>query len=117
MIIGNNNSNKNFSNQVRPMGNENSYQNNQLGNNFENRWNQTQKQNQTNNQIRKNVFVKDIKQQHYADSSNTSQMQDRTLAMLHERLQQGTITMEEFNQRCAALGQQRQNMNKNNKLF
>lgn len=108
MIIGNNNPNRNFQNQQRPITNQNQMSNN----NFQNKWNNNQ-----NNPIRKNVFVKDIKEQHYADSANSNQMHDRTLALLHERLQQGTITLEEFNQRCSALGQQRQNFNKNNKLF
>lgn len=115
MIINNHNQNRNYTNQTKPTSNQNSITNNQM-NSFENKWNKIQEYNQ-NRPVRKNVFVKDIKDQHYADSGNANQMHDRTLALLHERLQQGTITLEEFNKRCAALGQQRQNSNKNNKLF
>lgn len=116
MIIGNNNPNRNFGNQSRPITNQNNMSNNQLSNNFENKWNKIQEYNQTR-PVRNNGFVKDIKEQHYADSSNTNQMHDRTLAMLHERLQQGTISLEEFNQKCANLAQQRQNTTRKNKLF
>lgn len=112
MIIGNNNPNNNFQNQVRTNTNN---QNNNFGNNFENRWNQVQEYNQ--NRTQKNIFTADIKQRHYADATNTSDMHDRTLAMLNERLQQGTISSEEFKRQCEILGRQRQSMNKNNKLF
>lgn len=116
MIIGNGNNNQpNFSTQHRPLNNQSNNQN-QLGNNFESKWNKIQEYNQHRPQ-QKNVFVKDIKEQHYADSGNTNQMHDRTLALLNERLQQGTISLEEFNQRCASLGKLRQESQKNNKLF
>lgn len=116
MIIGNNNNNQpNFSSQYRPLNNQNNNQNN-LGNSFENKWNKIQEYNQQRPK-QKNIFVKDIKEQHYADSANTNQMHDRTLALLNERLQQGTITLEEFNQRCESLGKLRQETQKNNKLF
>ena len=111
MIIGNNNPQNRFQNQVKS-----NTSNNAFGNNgFENRWNTIQNQNQ--NQIRKNVFVQDIKNQKYSNSADTHGMQDKTLAMLHERLENGTISMEEFNRKCMQLGQQRENMSKNNKLF
>lgn len=105
MIIGNNNPKTKHQNS-----------NNQLANTFENKWNKIQEYNKNRTQ-RKNVFVKDIKEQHYTNSSNANQMHDKTLAMLHERLQNGTITLEEFNKKCNILGQQRQNSSKNNKLF
>ena len=35
-------------------------------------------------------------------------MADKTLAVLHERLKQGTISLEEFNKRCNELGKKRQ---------
>ena len=117
MIIGNNNpSNRNGFGNHNSFRNHNQTNNQSMPNSFENRWNKVQEYNQ-NRPERKNVFVKDIKEQKYSSSTDTAGMQDRTLAMLHERLQQGTITLEEFNRKCAQLGQQRQNMSKNNKLF
>ena len=97
MIIGDNSSNNfqtrnQFSNPNQP----------KLGDNFENRWNQINEYNKQRSEQR-NVFVKDIKEQHYANSADTSQMHDRTLALLHDRLQQGTISMEEFNRQCSRL--------------
>lgn len=104
MIIGDNNPSRDFSNQHRPMNKQNPNMNqNPLGNNFENRWNQIKEYNNQRPQQQRNVFVKDIKEQHYADSSNTKEMHDRTLALLHDRLQQGTISLEEFNKQCAQL--------------
>ena len=116
MIIGNNNPNNVFSNHLNNPRNKNQNLNNQPTNSFENKWNKIQEYNE-NRTKRKNVFVKDIKEQHYTNSSNANQMHDKTLAMLHERLQNGTITLEEFNKRCSILGQQRQKCSKNNKLF
>lgn len=113
MIIGNNNPGNNFNNQNSFRGNN---QMPNVGNTFENRWNTIQEQNRVR-QPHSNGFVKNIQDQKYASSTDTSGMQDRTLAMLHDRLEKGTISLEEFNRKCAQLGQQRQNMSKNNKLF
>lgn len=115
MIIGNNNSN-NFGNQnsFRPQQNNNQIPNN--GNTFQNRWNTVQEANRVR-QPRSNGFVKNIQDQKYASSTDTRGMQDRTLAMLHDRLEKGTISLEEFNRKCAQLASQRENMSKRNKLF
>lgn len=118
MIIGNNNpNNRNCFN------NQNSFRNNNqqntipsIQNSFENRWNTVQEYNK-NRQITGNGFVKNIQDQKYSSTTDTSGMQDKALAMLHERLKQGTISLDEFNQKCTQLGEQRQNMSKNNKLF
>lgn len=116
MIIGNNNPG-NLNNQNSFRGNNQS--NTQLPNTentFENRWNTIQEQNRIR-QPHSNGFVKNIQDQKYASSTDTHGMQDRTLAMLHDRLEKGTISLEEFNRKCTQLGNQRQNMSKNNKLF
>lgn len=117
MIIGNNNSGNSFNNQNSFRGNTSqNNQNSSMGNTFQNRWNTVQEQNRIR-QPRSNGFVKNIQDQKYASTTDTHGMQDRTLAMLHDRLEKGTISLEEFNRKCAQLGQQRQNMSKNNKLF
>lgn len=116
MIIGNNNPGNNFNNQNNYGGNRPQQSTSSMPNSFENRWNTVQEYNR-NRQPRSNGFVKNIQDQKYASSTDTRGMQDRTLAMLHDRLEKGTISLEEFNQKCAQLGQQRQNLSKNNKLF
>ena len=92
----------------------NNQNNNSMPNSFNNNW-QNIKQNTNVRNQNKNVFVKDIKDQKYTNPLNNNDMYDKTLAMLHERLEKNLITMEEFNKKCAQLGSQRQN--KNNKLF
>lgn len=111
MIIGNNTNNfggNQFSSSQRS--NEFTSENN----NFQNKWNTIQENGQNRYG---NGFVKDIKDQKYADTLNSDAMSDRTLAMLHERLQNNTISLEEFNRKCMQLGQARQDMAKRNKMF
>lgn len=96
----------------KPGQQSNSFQNN----NFENKWNQINENNNTTANGR-NMFVKNIKDQKYANASNTSGMQDKTLAMLEERLKNNLISLDEFNKKCAQLAANRQNSQKNNKLF
>lgn len=114
MIIGNNGQRNrtSFANHSKQIGTSH----NPMPNSFENKWNKIQEYNQ-NRQINKNVFVKDIKEQKYTSATDTIGMQDKTLAMLHERLKKGTITLDEFNQKCAQLGKQRQNLNNKKNLF
>lgn len=118
MIIGNNNSGNrsNFTNQNRYRENNHQATPTSMPNSFENRWNKVQEYNK-NRQPHSNGFVKNIQEQKYASSTDTRGMQDRTLAMLHDRLEKGTISLEEFNQKCKELGQQRQNITKKNNLF
>ena len=92
----------------------NNQNNNSFNNNFNNKWHSVN-ENSQNKQQNRNVFVKDIKEQKYSNPMNNNDMYDKSLAMLHERLEKNLITMEEFNKKCSELGAQRQN--KNNKLF
>lgn len=108
MIIDSGNNHNGFKNQV--ISSANSFQNNTFQNNF------GKNQAFSQNTISKNVFVKDIKEQKYSNSLDTTGMQDKTLAMLHDRLKNGTITMEEFNRKCMQLGKQRQETTKINNL-
>ena len=91
MIIGNNGFN----------GNENGFQ----GNNFENKFKRYQ-QNGESHQGR-NVFVKDIKEQAHSNVVSKDEMYDKSLAMLHERLAKGLISLDEFNKKCAELAKHR----------
>ena len=55
----------------------------------------------------KNVFTNDIKTQQHINPINKNDMADKTLALLHERLEQGSISLDEFNRRCEELGKKR----------
>ena len=99
MLIDNNFKNNNQSKEVtNPFGNH--FENNQFIN----------KNHQFQEQISqpKNIFVKDISSQQHVDPTNKNQMYDKSLAILHERLEQGLITFEEFNKKCIELGKRRE---------
>lgn len=97
MIIGNNNNNQSFTKL--------------LGNHFENgqfkNQNNTFQQNMKNNQ--KNIFTKDIKTNQHINPVNKNDMADKTLALLHERLEKGSISLDEFTRQCELLGKRRNN--------
>lgn len=98
MLIGNNSNNKknNFS---KPLGNH--FENNQ----FINKNQQFQKKIQSQN---KNIFTQDIKTNKHVNPVNNHDMADKTLSLLHERLKQGMISLDEFNKKCEELGKKRQ---------
>ncbi len=64
-----------------------------------------------NNQFQqqKNIFTKELTEKQHINPLNKNEMSDKTLALLHQRLQQGTITLDEFNKKCEQLGKRRQN--------
>lgn len=97
MIIGNNfnrNPNQNF---------ENSNFNNQ---NRNNRLNQNPSQNQNNN-FSNNLLTKDISSFKYANIENKTEVYDKSLAILHDRLKNKSITLDEFNRKCRELANKR----------
>lgn len=98
MIIGNNTPNNNF---------KSSSFNNQLreGNNFNTRMNSIKENNSLRNN--NNIFTRDIKDMQYTDPTSKSQMQDKSLALLHERLNNGDISLEEFNKKISNLTKNR----------
>ena len=98
MIIGNNNNNQSFAKKIN-----NHFENGQ----FINKNNEFQK-NKNQQQSQKNIFTKDIKTQQHINPLNKNDMADKTLALLHERLKQGSISLEEFNNQCEKLGKNRQ---------
>lgn len=97
MIIGNNNNNQSF---AKPLGNH--FENGQ----FKNK-NNTFQRNMKNNQ--KNIFTKDIKTNQHINPVNKNDMADKTLALLHERLKKGSISLDEFTRQCELLGKRRNN--------
>ena len=101
MIIGNNfnrNPNQNF---------ENSNFNNQNRNNRPNQnSNQSQGLNQNNN-YSNNLLTKDISSFKYANIENKTEVYDKSLAILHNRLKNKSITLDEFNRKCRELANKR----------
>ena len=48
-------------------------------------------------------FIEDIKTINYSDPTSKKEMRNKTMAMLQERLDQGLITLDEFNKKCNSL--------------
>lgn len=93
MIIGNNdNGNKINNNQNQ----ENTILNGQIG-----------PRNENDGSIKyQNPFVENINSMQHSDPTNKTEMRDKSIAMLQDRLVNGTISLDEFNQKVA-------NINKN----
>lgn len=49
-------------------------------------------------------LVESTRTNKYTDINNTDEMIDKSFAILQDRLANGTISMEEFNRQCRALG-------------
>lgn len=97
MIIGNNfnrNPNQNF---------ENSNFNNQNRNNSLNQNNSSSQ----NNNFSNNLLTKDISSFKYANIENKTEVYDKSLAILHDRLKNKSITLDEFNRKCKELANKR----------
>ena len=88
MIIGNNNNENKFKNK------------NFLNDNFEDKFKQYKDNSKHQN---KNIFVKDIKEQIHANVNSKDEMYNKSLAMLNDRLNNGLITLEEFNRQVKEL--------------
>lgn len=93
MIIGNNRNDNKFKD------------NNFLNDNFDTKFNQYK----DNSKItkKKNIFVKDIKEQAHTNVNSQDDMYNKSLAMLNERLKNGLITLEEFNRQIKELARKR----------
>ena len=84
-----------------------------IGNNFNKDTNKfkdkmkTIKDNASNISNDYNPFVEDVNSYKYSDASNTNNMYDKSLAMLNERLKNGTITLKEFNKEFEKLSKLR----------
>ena len=99
MLIDNNFNNNNQANNFsKPLGNR--FENNQFINQNQQFQNQMESQN-------KNIFTQDIKSQQHINPINKNDMTDKALALLHERLEQGVISLDEFNKKCKELGKKR----------
>ena len=85
------------------IGNNNSFNSSE---NFEKRFNNIKEQAQKN-QGRVNPFKVDNKALNNNNIFNKKDMADKSFAMLQERYNNGTITLEEFNKQCNKLNKLR----------
>jgi len=96
MIIGNNNQKKSF----------NSNQTN-FTSNFDERFN-TVVNEAIKNEGKISPYATDDKAMNYANVNSKHEMADKSFAMLQERLNNGLISLDEFNKKCQQLNRQRQ---------
>ena len=94
MIIGNNNNGNNFNN----IFNDRQVQENT---NFNRKMNQIKDNNE--NTIYNNPFIEDINSMQHSDPTSRDNMRDKSLAMLQDRLEQGTISLDEFNKKVSEI--------------
>ena len=102
MIIGNNNPMKGFNNI-----NNKPQENNNFTQNFDKRFNMVKEQAKKNKSVI-NTFAKDNNVMQHSNVMSKSEMADKSFSMLQERLNNGTITLEEFNRKCNQLNKLRQ---------
>ena len=95
MIIGNNNHNNNFNDKSAS-----------FNSNFEQRFN-TVKEEGMKNQGKISPFNDNTHTGQYKDVLNKNEMADKSFSMLQERLNNGLISLEEFNRKCKALNKLR----------
>lgn len=94
MILGANNGN-----------NQNNMNNNNFTSNFNERLSAVQENNKkTFGSTNMGETTRNMK---YTDVNSSNDMQDKAFAMLQDRLRNGTISLEEFNRKCSALGKLR----------
>ncbi len=55
----------------------------------------------------KNIFIKKLSSFGFSNTKNSDDMYDKSLAMLNERLEKGTISLEEFNKKCNSIAKKR----------
>ncbi len=89
--------------------NENKFKNNNFLNNnsFDNKFKHYQ-ENANSNYNRKNIFTEDISTMKYTNINNKNEMYTKSIALLHDRLSKGLITLDEFNKQINRLTKQTQ---------
>ena len=110
MIIGNNSNNSNsfninnkFQKKIQsPVIPNKSNMNN--SNNFNN------KVVKPNSSSKRNVFTKNIFSIEGGNASSSDDMYNKSIAMLNDRLEKGTITIDEFNKKCRDIAKKRGNL-------
>lgn len=90
-----------------------------IGNNFTNNNNFGKKIINNNNNFipnksktpntKKNIFTRDVSSYQNANIMNKKEMNNKSLAMLNDRLEKGTITIEEFSKQCQKFSKKNNN--------
>ena len=93
MIIGNNSNNNSFNN---PLSEENQ---------FKTRMDNIKQANEFNSY--NDGLIDSVNSASFNNPLDKDQMSDKTLSMLHERLNNGLISLDEFNKKCNELGRKR----------
>ena len=90
------------------IGSGNNFNGNNFSNQMKNNFNKENpyKQNQ-NNGKRDFGFKEDINTYKYTNPSDEIAMYDKSIAMLHERLDKKLISIDEFNKQCEKIGKQK----------
>ncbi len=55
----------------------------------------------------KNVFIKDMEAYQHTNILNKEEMNEKSFAMLNDRLSKGVITQEEFNKQCKKIAKRK----------
>lgn len=55
---------------------------------------------ENSNLNKENIFTEDLKNIKYSNPTSKKDMRNKSIAMLQERLDQGLITLDEFNKKC-----------------
>jgi len=85
--------------------NQNNMNNNNFTSNFNERFSAVQENNRKT--FGTTNMAETTRNMKYTDVNSSNDMQDKAFAMLQDRLRNGTITIEEFNKKCSALGKLR----------
>lgn len=78
-------------------------------NNFETKMDSIKNNAQIVDEANLNPFVEDVNSTSYADPTNTKAMNEKRLSMLHERLEQGQISFNEFNEKARKINNNNDN--------
>ena len=100
MIIGNNNSFNNNNNSFQKKMSNNTNNNTSINNEIKE---ETKKEKKGF----KNIFTKNIFNMGSSNINNEDAMYEKSIALLNDRLEKGTITIDEFNKKCSELAKKR----------
>ena len=82
---------------------------NNVKNNFNTKMDSIKNNAQIVDEANLNPFVEDVNSTSYADPTNTKAMNEKRLAMLHDRLEQGQISFNEFNEKARKINNNNDN--------
>ena len=78
-------------------------------NNFDTKMDSIKNNAQIVDEANLNPFVEDVNSTSYADPTDTKAMNEKRLSMLHDRLEQGQISFNEFNEKARKINNNKDN--------